>query len=383
MIQEPLTLAGLVAGITALSLWLDYRFAPLSKIGAALIAIVLGATLSNLGLVPAGSPVYDAVTGPVTFLAIAWLLLAVDLSDVKRAGPRMLSAFALACAGTVVGAFAGAALFAGVFTNQNAALAGTLTGTYTGGSLNFVSVGRALNLDGTLFAAATAADNLTTGLWLGATLLLPLWLRRFFPAPPPSVSGDADGAGPDAHPHAHHPLFAEVGLSALRIGILIAVGAALVVAAGALGDRTPGVPSVVWLTSLALIVGNATPLRRSPGALQLGSLALTAFFVVIGIFSRIADILAVGIEVFFFTLTVVGIHGLIVYGLGRAARLDLASLSVASQAAVGGPSSALAVAISRDWKGLVLPGIIVGLLGYAVGTYLGLAVALSVRTLGW
>jgi uncharacterized membrane protein len=79
---------------------------------------------------------------------------------------------------------------------------------------------------------------------------------------------------------------------------------------------------------------------------------------------------------------VVGVHGLVVFGIGRLARMDVGTLAVASQAAVGGPSSALAVAVSREWKGLVLPGIIVGLLGYALGNYLGFGVAYLVRGAG-
>jgi len=73
---------------------------------------------------------------------------------------------------------------------------------------------------------------------------------------------------------------------------------------------------------------------------------------------------------------------LVVFGIGRVARMDVGSLAVASQAAVGGPSSALAVAVSREWKGLVLPGIIVGLLGYALGDYLGFGVAYLLKGLG-
>ena len=44
--------------------------------------------------------------------------------------------------------------------------------------------------------------------------------------------------------------------------------------------------------------------------------------------------------------------------------------------------AALAVAVSREWKGLVLPGIIVGLLGYALGNYLGLGVAFLLKGAG-
>jgi uncharacterized membrane protein len=116
--------------------------------------------------------------------------------------------------------------------------------------------------------------------------------------------------------------------------------------------------------------------------MQLGSLALQLFFVVIGIHSRISEILSVGVEVFWLTLVIVGVHGLVVYGFGRLLKLDLATLSVASQAAVGGPSSAMAVAVAREWRGLILPGIAVGLFGYAVGNYLGFGVASLVRALG-
>jgi uncharacterized membrane protein len=57
-------------------------------------------------------------------------------------------------------------------------------------------------------------------------------------------------------------------------------------------------------------------------------------------------------------------------------------VSVASQAAVGGPSTALALAVTRGWNRLALPGVLVGLLGYAVGNYAGLAVAALVRRFG-
>jgi uncharacterized membrane protein len=141
------------------------------------------------------------------------------------------------------------------------------------------------------------------------------------------------------------------------------------------------VPSVVWLTTYTLAVAQLPPVRRLQGSLHLGTLALNLFFVVIGIGSRVAEILAVGLEVFYFTAAVVLIHGLVVFGAARLARLDVETTAVASQAAVGGPSTAMALAIARRRPGLALPGLMVGLLGYAVGNYLGLAVAYAVRGL--
>jgi uncharacterized membrane protein len=80
-------------------------------------------------------------------------------------------------------------------------------------------------------------------------------------------------------------------------------------------------------------------------------------------------------------VSIIALHGLVVYGLGALARLDLASLTIASQAAVGGPGSALALAMSMRWPALVTPGIILGIFGYAIGNYAGVACAYLARAL--
>jgi uncharacterized membrane protein len=409
MISSPLALSAVVAAATALAFWLDRRVAWLSRLGASLMAIVFGALLSNLGLVPAESPVYGIVTGPVTSLAIVWLLLSVHVGDLKRAGLPMLGGFGLALLGTAAGAFVGALIFGGAFGDQTWRLAGTFMGTYSGGSLNFVAVGRGLELPETLFAGAAAADNLTTAIWLGACLLLPGRIARWWPegarapsaagrtggdegdadgdggrepgdrgAPADAASGGADG-GPDEE---RHPFFATAPVSTLQLSLLFGMGLVLLIAADLVGRLVPQVPDVLWLTTMALVVGHTRPFARMDGALQLGNFALHLFFVVIGAFSRIGEILEAGLAVFLFTLTVVGVHGLVVFGLGRVAELDPETLAVASQASVGGPSTALAVAASRKWPALLLPGVAVGLLGYAAGNYLGFAVAAAARALG-
>lgn len=396
MIESPLALAALIAAAAALGFWLEHRYVWSQKIGASLLVIGFGALVSNLGLVATDSPVYDAIFGPVTSLAIVWLLLAVDLRDLRVAGPRMLAGFAVAVGSTVTASCIAAILFSDVLGERVWRLAGVMTGTYSGGSLNFVSVGRALELPESLFTAAAAADNVMTAVWMGATLMLPVWLRRWYPPPtgagappprertaratPPEAADDEStrSAGPDEEPAAHPSPLAPAPLRVTDLAILLALGLVLQVVAEKAAEVLPGV-SVIWLTTLALAVGQLPPVRRLRGSMHLGTLALNLFFVVIGIGSRVAEILAVGVEIFYFTATVVLLHGLFTYGVGRLARLDLETLSVASQAAVGGPSTAMALAVGRNRPQLALPGIMVGLLGYAVGTYAGLAVA---RTLG-
>ena len=395
MIEGALPLTALIAGATALAFWLDWKVPAFSKIGASLLALIVVAILSNAGLIPATSPVYDTIAGPVTMVAIAWLLLAVNLSDLKLAGPRMVAAFGIAVMGTAVGAFVGALVFADAIGPDTWRLAGTLTGTYSGGSLNFVAVGRGLELPAALFAGATAADATMTAVWLAATLMLPLWIGKFYPPVPKAAMANAAGVKSGAPKEDHHPFFVNASLSTLDLAKLMALGIILLAAAegaagllgwlaesGSIPGWMGGIPSVLWLTTFALIVGHTRWFTKPEGALQLGTLALHFFFVVIGAWSRVSEILAVGLEVFYYTVVVVAVHGLFVFGVGRLARIDVGTLAVASQAAVGGPSSALAVAVSRGWPGFILPGVIVGLLGYAVGTYMGFSVAYLLQGMG-
>jgi uncharacterized membrane protein len=387
MISDPLAIATVIVVLTAIGLWLDRRFSWAAKVSSALLVLVFGAVLSNLGVVPVSSSVYDGVFGPVTSLAIAWLLFGVRLADLRAAGPRMLGAFALATLGTAVGALVAALVFAGAFDGDVWRLAGVLTGTYSGGSLNFVSVGRAVELPTSLFSAAAAADALVTGVWMGATLLLPLWLgKRFRPIGGPDAP---DGASAGARPSGGRAASSGTPSSPLQgadlritdLAILMALGFVILQASRGLHAWLPAIPEILWLTTLSLALAQLPAVRSLHGALPLGYLALHLFFVVIGIGSRVDEILRVGPEVLYITALVVLVHGVVVYGGAWVARLDVGSTSVASQAAVGGPSSALALAMAREWPRLALPGVAVGLLGYTVGTYVGLGVAWLVRAL--
>ena len=377
MIDDPLTIAALIAGVTALAFWLDHRFPPLSKVGASLLVIIFGAILSNTGIVPHQSPVYRGIEGPVTSLAIVYLLLGVGLGDLKDAGPQMLVLFVVACVGTALGTLAGAFMFAGDLGLETWKLAGTFTGTYTGGSLNFAAVGRGLELPASTFAAASAADNVTTALWMGITLIAPIsLLGRTRPLAGPQMANPEAGADRE---HDHHPFWGRTPISLLDLVLLAAIGMAVLIASRLLGNLVGLVPEILWLTTLALLLAQLPGVRSLAGSQQLGNLGLHLFFAVIGIRSLVAAIAEVGPAVFFYTLVVVGIHGIFLFLVGRALKGSIPMIAVVSQAAIGGPSTAMAVAVSRDWRSLVLPGVAVGLLGYALGNYAGFGVAYLVR----
>ena len=95
---------------------------------------------------------------------------------------------------------------------------------------------------------------------------------------------------------------------------------------------------------------------------------------VIGLGTPLAGVLVEGRWILVYAALVVGAHAAVVL-LRRRNRFPLHELLVASQAAVGGPSTALALAAGLDRDDLAVAGIALGLLGYVIGTYLGVAVA--------
>ena len=86
-----------------------------------------------------------------------------------------------------------------------------------------------------------------------------------------------------------------------------------------------------------------------------------------------------GLRLIGFVGIVLAVHGTVVFSVARLLRLDPAMAAVASQANIGGSTSALALARSLARPDLALPGILVGALGNALGTYLGFWVAILLR----
>ena len=140
MIEQPIALLAAILAIAALAFWLEGRFGWAQKAGASLLIIVFGALLSNLDVVPASSPVYAVITGPVTSFAIVWLLLMVTahLTD-----PSV----------TWVGGLAAVTLATWVCATFAAAGVAGWMGSALAGMLGVTSVARCLRIQWVLIAA--------------------------------------------------------------------------------------------------------------------------------------------------------------------------------------------------------------------------------------
>lgn len=391
MPTDSLYVAAVLCGLVALSEWL-VRTTPARHIGSALLVILLTAVVANVGIIPAGSspeapvPVYDGVFSVLAPLSILWLLLRVDLRAVLRAGPAVIGMFLLGSAATVLGVLVGMAVVRGPETIGPLydALGGMFAGTYTGGSVNFNAVALSYEVmnDGTLFAGAIAVDNIVTTVWIMATLALPRLLLPFWTRASASSTESSRSSSEPNVELATGPLLGieddTETLHPLDLGLALALGLGSLWlsnwASSALEAVGVGVPSILILTTLALVFAQIPAVSRLRGPRVLGMVAVYLFLAVVGAYCDVAALRglgSLGLTLLAFTSVAVAVHGGIVFGVARLFRVDLAIAAVTSQANVGGGTSALALARSLGRDDLVLPAVLVGSLGTALGTFLG------------
>jgi uncharacterized membrane protein len=378
MITDPIGIFLTLAAVVFISIQLEKRVGLFRSLSAALTGILLGMVLSNIGLIPGDSLTYDFLMGTGVNLGIALILLSVDLHSVLQAGPKMLAAFGIGAVGTAVGAITGGLLLSGLVGPETWKLAGQFTGTYTGGGANFAALGRAFETSPNMFSAATAADVIVTAVWMAVCLAVPVLLGRPKQSPVP-VDSQPSTQQPVTLEHTLNDSVKPVSLVDTAALVTIAVGA--VWAAGLLGKFVPILHEVLWLTTVVLILAQVPAVKALTGSAMFGNYLILLFLASNGARSVVANLVAVGPPVFYFAIITVGFHGLIIFGIGRLVRLDFATLAVASQANVGGAASAIAMAGARGYTDRLLPGAAVGLLGYAIGNYIGFMVAPLMRGL--
>ena len=95
------------------------------------------------------------------------------------------------------------------------------------------------------------------------------------------------------------------------------------------------------------------------------------FFVALGCKADVRLFLAIG-PIFLITAVIVlGGNLAVLLVTGKIFNWSLEDIITASNATIGGPTTAAALAVNKGWRALVVPGLLVGLYGYAFGNYFG------------
>ncbi|UOY08684.1 DUF819 family protein [Muricauda sp. SCSIO 64092] len=371
-LENPIYVLSMLALMVMLAVYVE-RTSFGRPLGAALLAIVFTAIIANMGLIPSASNtifLYEGIFTYVAPLSIFYLMLGVNLKAIKKAGLPMIGLFVLGSLATVVGILVAWHLISpeGVLGENGPIIAGMLTGTYTGGSVNFNAI--ALEYDfqkqGALYAGTIAVDNVVTTVWIVVTLAMPRILKKFWK--------DKKGTAPkNTEEHGQK----DNGMDLNSLMWLLFLGLAAFFISEALSKILPELPSILTLTTLGVILAQTPFVSKLNGAHTLGLYSVYLFLAVIGAYCEINAVLelkTLGLTLFLFTATVVLIHGITTILLGGLLYRDWSMIAIASQANIGGGPTALALAETFGRKELMLPAILVGTLGNALGTYFGFLV---------
>lgn len=343
-----------------------------AQLTGAVAAILLAIAAANIGLIPHDAAAYSFVFTYLVPVLIPLFLFQADLRKIFFESTRMTVAFLLASIGTVVGVTVAALILdlgglgaAAVMADgqREPAIAGLFASTYIGGSVNYAALGEITGLkdDASFFSAATAVDNLFSAVYLGFLALMPgwAWLARKF------ATHDGEGATQEV---------GNAPISAMSLALALAAALSIV----ALGDGL-----VAWLdlqgwryvliSALTLILATIFPVlpRLLAGSFELGVALSFVFFAAIAAGANLTAMIQVAPLLILMVFILLFIHALLTFGLGSLLGLSMPELIIASNAAVLGATTAPALAATKGWRHLVTPGVLVGVLGYALGTFLG------------
>ena len=163
------------------------------------------------------------------------------------------------------------------------------------------------------------------------------------------------------------PTLAALALSAL----ICCCGVRLAAAAGVPGFAIPIIT--------VLSVGLSTALPRAVGGLVshgegFGAMIMQVFFATVGASGSIAAVLQQAPSLFVFCLAQIAGHLALVLGVGRALGFSRRELLLASNANVGGPTTAAGMAVAKQWRTSFVPALLSGIFGYAVATFVSITV---------
>ncbi|BAL00007.1 hypothetical protein OBV_28080 [Oscillibacter valericigenes Sjm18-20] len=408
----------LCAGV-AFSIWLEQKYNWASKISGAIIALIIAMVLANVGVIPTSCPLYDNIVwGMVVPMGIPLLLLQCNIKKIWKETGRMLTIFLIGAVGTVVGAFLAYFLLRNPFGDAQglAKVAAMMTGSYIGGGVNFAAMASQYAAGDDLTAAATVADNLLMAAYFFVLIAFAgmKFFRRNYRHPlideVESGTTNRDAAQTQAA-----AFWSRKDISLKDIAINFAYCIAIVwfskLVAGGIAGLVPENPSVfhtfdslgvfgtvlgtvlnvlidfigkffgsqyVWITTFSVIVATFMDkqVAKLHGSQEIGTYLIYLFLFVIGVPANIYTVVTKSPLLLVLTAIMVIVNMLFCFIAAKLFHFDLEDAIIASNANIGGPTTAAGMAISQGWAKLVGPAMLIGTLGYVIGNYLGTVVGI-------
>lgn len=375
--ENTLILWSIILVIATIAIFLENRYTLVAKISGAIMALIIALLLSNFNIIPLESKVYDDVWGYVVPIAIPLLLFQCDIKKIWKESGRLAIIFLLSSVGTMLGAVVGFYLLREYIPTLNN-IAGTMTASYIGGGVNFVAVQTALNLDKQLASALIVSDNLLMVLYFFVLIIIPTipFFNKYF-----KREYRNDIKNMDDKKEVKRPITLEDVAFNFTISVLIVAvsfGFSDLILAEDRGYVINFLANkYILLTSITVILATvfSTFFKKLIGSQEIGTFLIYIFFAVIGIPASIKSIVVNSPLLLVFCAIMVIINMIITFAFAKLFNFSLEEAILVSNANIGGPTTATAMAISKGWTKYVAPVMLVGTLGYVIGTYAGLILA--------
>lgn len=362
-----------------LMIWLTKKHKAFDTLGAVFLSYAAGLLLSFVfKWMHADLSLAETVSSVLVLIAMPLILFSSDLKSIKKLAKPMLSSFVMDIAAVVLAAAVGFVLFKSVMPTeaQAAKIAGMLIGTYTGGTPNMISIGKALNAGDDILLSQTA-DMMAGGIYFLLLLsFLPKLLGKFLPEyKPVGLNAYDDGTAKRLNEKGTVKSYALIIALAIAC-VLVAMAIALVLPSkqGKAGlDKMGEFTAVIMLvvTTLGIALSFSKRVREMPGSYNAGQYFILMFSVAMGLcfdLKALAGAMMIFAMLLFVQFGAVVVHVL----LAKLFKIDRDTMLITSTAGVFGPAFIIPIANKLKNDEIIVSGLICGILGYAIGNYLGI-----------
>ena len=359
-----------------------YRF--VNKLGAVVLAYIVGLIAGNVGILPENSIKVQEMINMVTIpIAIPLLLFSSDMKNWFSMAGKTITSMFVAIGGVVIMVFLGYVLFHEEGTKELWKIGGMLIGVYTGGTPNLASLKIMLKVDADTYILTHTYDMILSSFYLFFLISIGKNVfRRFLPDFPGRKNGslkisDLNGTDPYGgilKKRTFFPLMKALGLAILIFGI---AGSTTLVVPEALQM----VVVILLITSLGIVFSFARGIQKIEKTFELGMYFILVFSVNVASMANIQHFMGLTPKLFsYITLVVFGSLFFHVW-ISKLLKIDTDTVMITSTALICSPPFVPVVAGAIKNREIVVSGLTVGIIGYAIGNYLGFFVAQILKTI--
>lgn len=364
----------------AFVLWLCKKVPFFGKIGPILILYILGVIIGNLPWINEGNyPLKDTITTILIPLALPMMLFACSLSrDSLKGIFRSLIAGLIAI---IVSIFLGYWLFGRHVGSQGPEIAALITGCETGGTINMASLQMLLSVPSETFVMLNSYDMIVCFLYFIFLLSIGIRLfRKFLKLAPKAETQEATTQAQvneqiiESHKNPYQILKTAKGWGQVwRILLTVVICVGLAFGLTKLFPEGWFMPIfILGISTFALIAANLKPVKKLTFSYDLGLYLIYIFSIAIASMADVTKLnIREGLYAFLFLFFVIFVSLFLQVILSKLLKVDPDMMIATSVALINSPPFVPIVVSAMNNKKVLVPGITVGIIGFALGNYLG------------